>query len=418
LIKYIPYSKDHINTYSDEVSQIQSVISFLNDCKKAQNFDQEEDFVFLPDHKNELEKLQEYLNKALDLGFDFIIFVGIGGANLGVMTVYNALTPNKKVYFIENIDPDFNESIFQQIKTEYATGSKALLIIASKSGMTSETMSNFATTLALFKEIESQWRERTFVTTTHNSVLDQIAKKENVNIIHTHELLVDRYSVFGLGSLFTLSLTGINTTNLLKGAFEINQKLLSTNWDTNLASLSTLDIFYHYENQKPILNTFIFSQKLETFGRWQRQLIGESLGKDKKGVVPLYSIGTTDLHSMTQLYLDGPKNIFTNFITINKFTENSIIDPYQILAKTELQQISQKTYAQLLEIIEVSVKTAYLKQTLPYSETILPELNEYYLGQLLQTTMVSVIFLGKLLGVNVFNQDAVEIYKKEIRQLL
>lgn len=129
-------------------------------------------------------------------------------------------------------------------------------------------------------------------------------------------------------------------------------------------------------------------------------------------------MGTIDLHSMTQLYLDGPKNIFTNFITINKFTENSIVDPYQILAETELQQISQKTYAQLLGIIETSVKTAYLKQTLPYSETVLPELNEYYLGQLLQTTMVCVIFLGKLLGVNVFNQDAVEIYKREIRKLL
>jgi len=418
LLKYNPSSKELLNSYPQEVSKIQSAIDFLEDCKKAQSFDQEEDFVFLPDHKNELEKLQQYTGKAIDLGFDFIIFVGIGGANLGVMTVYNALFPNKHIYFIENIDPDFNEATFWQIKNEYKNGLKALLIVASKSGLTSETMANFASVLALFKELESDWQKRTFITTTRNSVLDNIAAKENVNVIHTHELLVDRYSVFGLGSLFALALSGINTSNLLKGAFEINKNLFNKNLSGNPAALNALDVFHHLQNGKPIYNTFIFSQKLETFGRWQRQLIGESLGKDGKGVVPLFSIGTTDLHSMTQLYLDGQRNIFTSFVSIEKFIENKMIDPHQILAETELQQISGKTHAQLYKIIEISVKTAYKKQNLPFSEILLPELNETTLGSLLQTTMLTVVFLSKLLSVNAFNQDAVELYKQEIRKLL
>lgn len=419
MLIYKAASQNALADNPEIADKIQASLDVLEQAKQQTKFDQEEDFVFLPDHKNDLAKLEKSIIKATALKFDFIVFVGIGGANLGVMTVCHALYPNKHIYFIENIDPDFNELQFSQIKNEYEKwGNRALLITTSKSGLTSETMANFAATLALFKELDSQWQERTFVITTETSVLAEIANKENLNIIHTQDLLVDRYSVFGLGSLFALELVGINTKQLLAGAFEINKNILSKNLGENYAALAAADIYVGLRNKMPIYNLFMFSQKLETFGRWQRQLIAESLGKEGEGVVPLFSVGTTDLHSMTQLYLDGPKNIFTNFLTVEKFVENKVCDPYQILAETPLQQIGSKTHAELLSIIASAVKTAYRKQDLPFSETTLPELSEYYLGQLLQATMLTVVFLGKLLDVNPFNQDAVEIYKEEIRKLL
>ncbi len=418
LFKYVPCLTDIEKQYPNESSKIKEQIEFLISCSKSQSFDQEEDFMYLPDHKNDLKKLQEYSNKALDLGFDFIIFVGIGGVNLGVMTVYNALSPSKKIYFLENIDPDYNDRVFSEIQSEYQEGKKAVFITASKSGLTSETMSNFATTLALFKDLENDWQKRSFVTTVEGSPLEVIAKRENLNILHTNELLVDRYSVFGIGSLFALQLAGVDVSKLLSGAQEVTESLMSTDLSKNPAAQNALDIFHNLEHGKPIHNTFIFSQKLETFGRWQRQLFGESLGKDGKGVVPMFSVGTTDLHSMTQLYLDGEKNIFTTFLTIEKFRSNTSTDRYQILSGTALEKISNKTYPELLGIIETSVKKAYEKQQRPFAEFTLQDLTESTVGALLQTNMLTVVFLSKLMGVNPFNQDAVEIYKEEIRKLL
>lgn len=418
LFKYNPFLTDIEKDFSEETDKITKQIDFLVSCSKSQGFDQEEDFIFLPDHKNDLNKLEEYSNKALDLGFDFIIFVGIGGANLGVMTVCNALSPDKEIFFLENIDPDYNSEVFTKIKREYDNGRRAVFITASKSGMTSETMSNFVTTLALFKELEKDWQKRSFVTTVEGSPLEEIAKREQLNILHTNELLVDRYSVFGIGSLFALQLAGVNVSQLLSGAQEITNSLLNTNLSKNPAAQSALDIFHNLQNDKPIHNTFIFSQKLETFGRWQRQLIGESLGKDGKGVVPMYSVGTTDLHSMTQLYLDGKKNIFTTFITLENFHNDIDTDRYHLLAGTALEKISNKTYAELLSIIVTSVKKAYDKQQRPFAEVILGNLTESTLGALLQTNMLTVVFLSTLMEVNPFNQDAVEIYKEEIRKLV
>jgi glucose-6-phosphate isomerase len=167
-----------------------------------------------------------------------------------------------------------------------------------------------------------------------------------------------------------------------------------------------------------IHNTFIFSGKLETLGRWQRQLMAESLGKDGKGITPIYSIGTTDLHSMTQLYLDGPKNVSTNFITVENFPNDMVSDEKNILEGTPINKISNKTFGELLYIVSNAVKTAYDKQNLPYTETILPTLDAYTLGELMQSIMLLIVFLGKLMGVNPFDQEAVELYKKEIANLL
>ncbi|HRP60670.1 MAG TPA: hypothetical protein PK833_10375, partial [Vicingus sp.] len=176
-----------------------------------------------------------------------------------------------------------------------------------------------------------------------------------------------------------------------------------------------LTLFGQSKVGENIYNSFIFSSSLSTFGRWFRQLLAESLGKQGKGITPIYSVGTIDLHSMTQLYLDGPKNVFTSFISIEKFNNNEISDPNGILNETEMSKISNKTHSELMAIVLNAVKKAYEKQNLSYNGFSLPKLDEYHIGQLLQIGMLTTIYLGKLLDVNPFNQDAVELYKAEIR---
>lgn len=409
--------KYHQNTTpdTDSILILEEYLNFLNQRKDSQSFEVLEDFIFHPEYSQEFDNVQNKVANIRGNDFDFIIFIGIGGANLGVKTVYDALSPEKEIIFFENIDPEINFELLKLVELRYSRGEKAVLIIASKSGNTTETMANFAKVFSFFQEIEVDWKERSFATTTHGSTLDKIATTNEIEVIYTPDKLVDRYSVFGIGSIFALALAGIDTRSLAKGAQEANSYILTNNspivqmavWIYNL-SLNGLAIH----------NTFIFSGKLETFGRWQRQLMAESLGKNSKGITPIYSIGTTDLHSMTQLYLDGPRNISTNFITIESFPNDMVSDIKNILEGTPISKISDKTFGQLLSIVSNAVKTAYDKQNLPYTETILPTLDAYTLGELMQSSMLLIVLLGKLMGVNPFDQEAVELYKKEIANLL
>lgn len=415
MIKYTPYNKS-IN--KSDIDKLTTYIDYLLSCKRTPSFDQEEDLIFLPDHKSDLPKLDKYVEQFSNIGFDFILFVGIGGANLGVQTVYDAIHPQKEIMFFENIDPDFTAKQLNQVAQYYKAGKKALLITASKSGATTETMSNFSYILTEFQKLEPEWKQRTIITTVEGSNLDKIAKTHSLKIIYTHELLVDRYCVFGLGSLFALNASGIDTRSLLNGAKEINKNLFDKDIATNPALDLALTLFGQSKVGENIYNSFIFSSSLSTFGRWFRQLLAESLGKQGKGITPIYSVGTVDLHSMTQLYLDGPKNVFTSFISIEKFNNNEISDPNGILNETEMSKISNKTHSELMAIVLNAIKKAYEKQNLSYNGFSLPKLDEYHIGQLLQIGMLTTIYLGKLLDVNPFNQDAVELYKAEIRNQL
>lgn len=409
--------KYHQNTTpdTDSILILEEYLNFLNQRKDSQSFEVLEDFIFHPEYSQEFDNVQNKVANIRGNDFDFIIFVGIGGANLGVKTVYDALSPEKEIIFFENIDPEINFELLKLVNSRYSRGEKAVLLIASKSGNTTETMANFAKVFSFFQEIEVDWKERSFVTTTHGSTLDKIATTNEIEVIYTPDKLVDRYSVFGIGSIFALALAGIDTRSLAKGAQEANSYIL-----TNNSPIVQMAIWIYNLSLKglTIHNTFIFSGKLETFGRWQRQLMAESLGKNSQGITPIYSIGTTDLHSMTQLYLDGPRNISTNFITIENFPNDMVSDIKNILEGTPISKISDKTFGQLLSIVSNAVKTAYDKQNLPYTETILPTLDAYTLGELMQSSMLLIVLLGKLMGVNPFDQEAVELYKKEIANLL
>ena len=138
---------------------------------------------------------------------------------------------------------------------------------------------------------------------------------------------------------------------------------------------------------------FLFNPELESLGKWWRQLVAESLGKDGKGILPIVSIGTNDLHSTLQLYLDGPKNIYTTFV-------------------------SAKPLPKIVDAILEGVKISYTNHGLPFRHIELGKLDAYDLGVFMQTQMNEVIALAKLMGVDAFNQPAVEEYKKEARLLL
>jgi len=191
---------------------------------------------------------------------------------------------------------------------------------------------------------------------------------------------------------------------------------LNENLFENPAALSAAITYIHYKRGRNILVNFLFASDLEGLGKWLSQLIGESLGKEKNlkdeivnvGITPVVSTAV-DLHSMSQLYLAGPMDKFTNFVKIKK-NKNNIKIPD---GETKTQ-----TLAEITDAIISGVESAYAKRKLPFAEITLEDKTEKSIGEFLQFKMMEIMFLAGLLEINAFNQPNVEEYKVVTRKIL
>jgi len=211
----------------------------------------------------------------------------------------------------------------------------------------------------------------------------------------------------------------------LEGATYIREACIDTNIEKNPAAISAAIQYLHYESGKNISDLFLFANDLESLGKWCRQLMAESLGKEfnKKGekanigITPIVSIGSTDLHSMAQLYLGGPYDKFTTFLSVEN--SNSPIKVPSLKEYSKLVYGIQGTSLEsIMSAIMEGTKAAFRKGKRPFVEIKLPCKSEYSIGQFLQFKMIETIYLGYLLNVNPFNQPNVESYKEETRKIL
>lgn len=349
------------------------------------------------DEKN-LPAIKAAIKKYSALKPEVIIVAGIGGSNLGTMAVWRALRGRQEIGFAETFDARRLDRILKHV--EKKDRGPAVIIIVSKSGTTTETIANAAVLLSKLGK-----NDKVVAITDENSKLWQWAIKNNADVLAMPAEFGGRYSVFSAVSLFPLGLAGIDIEKLLAGAREAKQEI---------ADQSAKEIF---ESGKAIHDIFIFEPDLEHLGRWYRQLMGESLGKDGKGITPTVSIGTTDLHSVGQLYLGGPKDKFTTFVSVKDHGKDFVVPDKNDLDSLT-PDITGKKFSEILEATLRGVKKVYQKRGLPFAEIELKEISEETLGWFMQTKMMETISLGKLMGVNPFDQPQVELYKEETRKLL
>ena len=144
--------------------------------------------------------------------------------------------------------------------------------------------------------------------------------------------------------------------------------------------------------------------------------MGESLGKDGKGITPIISIGSADLHSVGQLYFGGPKDKFTTFI-YNENNGSEINVPSGTVLGL-VPAIKGKSIRKIMRAIINGTKNAYRKQGLPYVEMVFDGVGEEEFGAFMQFKMIEMMYLGNLMGVNAFDQPHVELYKTETKKIL
>ncbi|MFI5333244.1 MAG: hypothetical protein ACHQVS_04045 [Candidatus Babeliales bacterium] len=378
-----------------------------------------------------INHVHDVVTRIKELNPSTLVVVGIGGSNLGTLAVQEALLgkfnrQKLKVYYADTVDSDYIHDILQLVEHELRSKRTVIVNIVSKSGTTTETIANGELFIALLQRYHGAEYHRFVVATTDkDSALWKLAHHERYTCLEIPRLVGGRYSVFSSVGLFPLGLMGIDTQQLCAGADAMRDACTHTALAANPALHSAVTLFAQYQQHKTMHDTFVFSVALESVGKWYRQLMGESIGKEQdlrgtmvnRGITPTVSVGSTDLHSVGQLYLGGPHDKVTTFITVERTHASCAVPEYPAFDAL-VPHIQGKSLSTIMDAIITGTQRAYANRSLPYMVITVPEISAWSVGQLLQMKMYEMIYLAYLMQVNPFDQPNVESYKQETRKIL
>ena len=336
--------------------------------------------------KKEISKYKKYLNYRV---------IGMGGSSLGTKAIYDFLK--------KKIKKNFN--FFDNLQNEIKNSKKKnhVNLIVSKSGNTVETIVN--ANLLINKNDKN-----IFITEKKNSFLISLAEKLKADIIHHNNYIGGRYSVLSEVGMLPAELMGLNPNK-----FRTFNSLIKNKKFINSLVLNVSSLLYFIKKKK--FNSIIinYDEKSESIFKWYQQLVAESLGKKKTGILPVISNMPRDNHSVMQLYLDGFNNNFFTFFYVNeekssKINNNLILNSQSFLKNKSVKQISLSQ--------KKATENVFRKKKIPFRSFQINKRNEQTLGELFSFFILETILLGKCLNVDPYNQPAVELIKKETKRLL
>ncbi len=328
-------------------------------------------------------------------GVKHVVLLGIGGSSLAPKAVYDAIfghfdeiTPERfpKLHILENVDKKYVDQLMSQLAKSPDYSELAFVVIC-KSGRTFETLKN----LSLITQDKYRGMVRgdnTYVVSVEGNHTWQWGEKLGAKLFPMPAIVSGRFSVFSAVGVIPLGLAGVAVDKFVDGAksranlvdeVEKNSvtrfKLYNDGWDS--------DVY------------FAFDDRLKSLAEWMCSITAESLGKSGGGITPMTSVGSRDLHSIGQLYLQGKRNKFTTFISLSDTDKGNLF------------------------ILEAA-KKAYDDVDLPYTHVVLEsgssDILAHDLGDFMQSKIIETVLLGGLMGVNPYDQPGVELYKKYLLQ--
>lgn len=336
--------------------------------------------------------------------FQTVVVIGMGGSILGAKSIYQFLEDKikKKFYFLDNL----NELNSQNQRKRFRLN-KTLFIVISKSGNTLETISN-----ALFFNIfKKNAKNIIIISEKKNNFLFSISRKLNLHYIEHKSYISGRYSVLSEVGLVPAFLMGLDINKLrssLKKKFIVKVK--------NQLKINTSILANLIKNKKfsnlVLLN---YAPNFEKFLFWYQQLIAESLGKQKMGLMPLISKAPKDHHSLLQLYLDGPKN---NLFYIFSFDEKSKTKINAKRLDKKLNYLNNKSMYKIKDSQKKALILTFKKRNIPFKEIIVKKRKENSLSELFAYFILETAIIGKMININPFDQPAVEQVKTFTKLIL
>ena len=324
-----------------------------------------------------------------------VILIGMGGSILGAKAIYSFLNPvNKKFYFIDSF---FNSSK-KKIRNPKIT------LIISKSGNTLETISNSS---ILFNNKKNK---NIFITENKRNYLNQLASDLKSEVIHHNNFIGGRYSVLSEVGMLPAQFMGFKPNNFRKFNELVKDKFFVNSLINNVSN-----IFYYLKKNKTNSIILNYDKNSNDLFYWYQQLVAESLGKKKKGILPVISEMPKDNHSLMQYYLDGVQNNFFTLFFVKeknsiKIKKNQLLKSHHYLKNKSLNEISFSQF--------VATGKVFKKKQIPFRSFVINKKNEETLGNLFIFFILETILLGRLMNINPYNQPSVELIKKQTYKIL
>lgn len=400
----------------------------------------EEGHLNSPSSLAHLQKLTDHVKNNVDA----VLSLGIGGSYLGNKVLFDVHCGEfwnyksqeerdgfPRVYFSgQNIDPRRTgdliahlKSLAGVIKSHAKRKAKVLLLVISKSGGTLDTMSNFMVIYDALQKVADIEMEVVAVTDPNEekpTLLKKLAKEKGWPTYSVPDGVGGRFSIFCEVGLSLAACIGFDIKSFLDGAKDMDLACQNDDLWQNPAMLNAALKFAAAEKHGRHIEVMMpYGDYLKSVSEWYIQLLAESMGKEvdrdgKKvnaGRTPLVAVGTTDMHSQTQQHQEGTLDKVVQFVKIDKWA-NDLVIPNVFPEAQKLADISGVTMGDALEVARQSNADALASNQRYNACFTLPELNAYYLGQLLYMLAMSVAYEGELANVDAFNQPGVEAYKR------
>ena len=371
----------------------------------------------------EIEKCAEVLRQNCEV----VVVAGIGGSYLGARAVIEALSnsfawlvgdkTNPTILFAgNNIGEDYLSEL-----TDYLKDKRFGVINISKSGTTTETALTFR---LLKKQCEAQ-RGKDEAKTVIVAITDAkrgaartCADKEGYTSFIIPDNVGGRFSVLTPVGLLPIACAGFDIKQLVAGAQDMEKACgKDVPYAENPAAQYAAVRNGLYQAGKKIEIMVNYQPKLHFMSEWWKQLYGESEGKDGKGIFPASCDFTTDLHSMGQWIQEGERTIFETVISVEQPNRNMLF-PEDEENLDGLNFLAGKRVDDVNKMAELGTRLAHVDGGVPNIRISVPELNAYYIGQLIYFFEIGCGISGNVLGVNPFNQPGVEADKKNMFALL
>lgn len=359
---------------------------------------------------------------------DVIVVAGIGGSYLGARAVIEALgnsfawlvadKANPTIVFAgNNIGEDYLAEL-----SEYLKGKRFGVINISKSGTTTETALAFR---LLKKQCEEQRGKQeakdviVAITDAKRGAARAAADKEGYKTFVIPDNVGGRFSVLTPVGLLPIACAGFDIKALVNGAADMEKATEpSVPFEENIAAqYAAVRNALYTQLGKKIEIMVNYQPKLHFIAEWWKQLYGESEGKEHKGIFPAACDFTTDLHSMGQWIQEGERSIFETVISVEQ-PAKKLLFPSDEENLDGLNFLAGKRVDEVNKMAELGTLLAHVDGGVPNIRISVPELNEYYIGQLIYFFEIGCGISGNVLGVNPFNQPGVEAYKKNMFALL
>ena len=320
---------------------------------------------------------------------------GMGGSILGAKAIYNFLKDKikKRFFFVDNIEE----------KTSFNKKDNFLDLIISKSGNTLETIFNINLL------IKSKTK-KVFITENNHGYMSLLAKQLKSEVIHHNNFIGGRFSVLSETGMFPAELMGFKPINFRRLNDIVKDKKIINSLVVNTSAI----LNYSNKNYNSIIINY--DQQANSLFEWYQQLVAESLGKRNKGILPIISNMPKDNHSVMQYYLDGKKNNFyTFFFSKNSSANKTKIINSKLLLKTH-NYLKGQTANKLIERQFKATEKVFSKKKLPFRSIIVSKRDENSIGGLFCYFILETIMLGRALGIDPYNQPAVELIKVETKK--